>query len=289
MNGSEREHLIERLDHHRLCLAEPGAVAREFSPDRSECRILLAPATTAGIATLVSEEKALADRFRYTLEWKVYGHDTPTNLVDSLVASGFEPDEEEQVLVVPLATTGGASADPSPFSRVTNIVRVDDDSGLADVAEISRDIGRRHSEAESRRLAGILNDTPETMTIHVLRVKGEPVTCGRTHYAPGSEFAELAGGRTKTAHRRRGFFTAVVLHRLAEAAARGCTHALVDALPTSEPILRRLGFVTLTSTRPYVYEPPELQHRLSTKGRIPRCPRCGLSSSSSARTTPRGV
>jgi hypothetical protein len=92
MNDSAREHLLQRLDHHRRCLAEPGMVAREFSAGRSECRIMLAPATAAGIATLVAEEKALADRHGYTLEWKVYGHDGPANLVDTLLAAKLEPD-----------------------------------------------------------------------------------------------------------------------------------------------------------------------------------------------------
>jgi predicted acetyltransferase len=66
---------------------------------------------------------------------------------------------------------------------------------------------------------------------------------------------KLAGGRTVTTHRRRGLFTALVGSRLREAASRGCTHAFVDALPTSEPILTKLGFTSLTSTQPYTYEP----------------------------------
>lgn len=201
MKDSERKRLLRRLDHHRLCLAEPGSVARGFSPDRSECRILLAPATPAGIATLVAEEKALADRRRYTLEWKVYGHDGPANLVDSLLAAGFEPDDEEQVLVLPLATAGGAPAGAGARPPGTDIVRVEDEHCLAYVAEISRDIGRRDVDAETRRLAGILRDTPDGMTVHLLRFNGEPVACGRTHYAEGSELAELAGGRTKSARR----------------------------------------------------------------------------------------
>ena len=255
MKDGVREHLLKRLDHHRLCLAEPGSVVREFSPDRSECRILLAPTTAAGIATLVAKETALADRHGYTLEWKVYGHDRPANLVDSLLAAGFEPDDEELVLVLPLAIVGGAPAGAGAFPPGTDIVRVQDERGLADVAEISRDSGRRNVEAETRRLAAILRDAPDAMSVHLLRFDGEPVACGRTHYAEGSELAELAGGRTKSAHRRRGYFSALVRHRLAEASARGRTHAVVDALPTSEPILRRLGFTNLTSTRPYVYVP----------------------------------
>jgi hypothetical protein len=250
MKNDGAVYLLDRLDHHRRCLAEPGPVARELSFDRSECRILLAPATPETIAGLVAEEKTLAERHGYTLEWKVYQHDGPPSLVGCLVAAGFEADDEEQVLVLPLpaARTGALPAG-------VEIVRVEDERGLAEAAEISRDIGRKNVEAETRRLAGLLESAPDRMTIHVLRVNGEPVSCGRAYYAEGSELVELAGGRTKTGHRKRGYFGALVRHRLAEAFGRGCTHALVDALPTSEPILRRLGFTALTRTRPYVYEP----------------------------------
>src|SRR5260370_37260257 len=51
MKDSGRRDLLERLDHHRTCLGQPGTVVREFSPDRSECRILKGQATPARVAT----------------------------------------------------------------------------------------------------------------------------------------------------------------------------------------------------------------------------------------------
>jgi len=50
-------------------------------------------------------------------------------------------------------------------------------------------------------------------------------------------------------------FAAVAAARLREAAARGRRYVFVDALPTSEPTLTRLGFVALTTTQPFTYEP----------------------------------
>jgi hypothetical protein len=255
MKGSNRTLLLERLDYDRWALAEHGNVAREYSPDRSECRIIQAKATSAEIAAVIAAEKALADQHRYKLEWKVYGHDGPANLVESLLAAGFEPEEEESLLVLPLATLSCSAKDASDLPPGTEIVRVQDELGLEGVAEISREIGRREVEAEIHRLAAILRDTPSAMSVHILRLAGEPVSCGRVHYPPNSEFAELAGGRTKTMHRRKGFFSALVWHRLIEAAACGRTDVLVDALPTSEPLLRRFGFMFLTHTRPFIYEP----------------------------------
>ncbi len=37
--------------------------------------------------------------------------------------------------------------------------------------------------------------------------------------------------------------------------ARNRTHAFVDALPTSEPILLKRGFQFVTHTQPFMYEP----------------------------------
>ena len=130
-----------------------------------------------------------------------------------------------------------------------------DARGLADVAAISAQIGRRNVEAETERLSAMLRDDPQALSIHVAYVGGEPVACGRIHYEHSPDVAELAGGRTVTTQRRRGLFTALVASRLREAAGRGCRYVFVDALPTSEPTLTKRGFTAITSTRPYLYEP----------------------------------
>ncbi|QUH00026.1 GNAT family N-acetyltransferase [Saccharopolyspora erythraea] len=200
---------------------------------------------------VIRDETTRADAHGYALEWKLYGHDEPADLADRLLAAGFRPDAAETVLALPL-TDASASAFTAP---AYDIRRVHDADGLDAVVEISREIGRTGAEEEKHRLAAVLRETPREMSVHVAYVDGEPVACGRTHFAPGSGLSELAGGRTKTTHRRRGLFTALVAARLHEALARGRTHLVVDALPTSEPILRKRGFHALTRTRPYLYEP----------------------------------
>ena len=52
--------------------------------------------------------------------------------------------------------------------------------------------------------------------------------------------------------RGRGLYKATVARRAELARERGYRWLYVDALPTSRPILERLGFVKLTTTRPYV-------------------------------------
>ena len=69
----------------------------------------------------------------------------------------------------------------------------------------------------------------------------------------GTDFASLWGGGTLPEWRGRGIFRALVARRAALAAARGYRCLQVDALPTSEPILARLGFVRLATTTPYTH------------------------------------
>lgn len=246
--------ILSRLDRERRAsgeLSARGNVVREFSPDESSCRILYSHRTADEIENVIRDEISRADACNYTLEWKVYGHDSPPNLRDSLLAAGFEPGDLESLLVLPVSETTVAAFDAPAYE----IKRVRDAEGLNDVADISREIGRRNVEEEKHRLAAILRDSPEKMSVHVAYVDGQPVACGRIHFGENSDFAELAGGRTKTSHRNRGFFTALVASRLMEALERGRTHVFVDALPTSEPVLTKRGFEFLTHTQPFVYEP----------------------------------
>ena len=246
--------LLDLLDRARRAsghAATSGGVVRETSPDGRACRIVYAHCAADEVAGVVRDEVARAEANGYVLEWKLYGHDGPPGLADSLLAAGFRPDDPESVLVLPLTAATLAAFDAPAYERR----RVDD---AADVAEISREIGRGDVEEERRRLTAALRAAPDELSIHVAYVDGEPVACGRIHFPRDSDLAELAGGRTKTTHRRQGFFTALVAARLREAAARNRTHVSVDALPTSEPLLRRRGFRLVTGTRPYVYTPTPL-------------------------------
>jgi hypothetical protein len=251
--GIVTDDILMSLDRKRRATGEPsprGGVVREHSPDGSECRIVYSHCTAEEIEDVVRHEIARAELGDCRLEWKVYGHDAPPNLEECLLDAGFEPEALESVLVLAVNEEAVAAFDaPS-----CEIKRIHDVEGLNDVAHIASEIGRTDVEEEKHRLASVLRDTPDELSVHVAYVDGEPVASGRIHLIENSSFAELAGGRTKTTHRNRGLFTALVASRLREALARDRTHVLVDALPTSEPILRKRGFQFVTHTQPFVYE-----------------------------------
>ncbi|WP_431037175.1 acetyltransferase [Streptomyces sp. P6-2-1] len=83
-----------------------------------------------------------------------------------------------------------------------------------------------------------------------------PVHASRIEFVPGTDFAGLWGGSTLAAWRGRGLYRATVAARARIAAARGVPYLQVDAGPDSAPILRRLGFLELTTTTPYIWTPP---------------------------------
>lgn len=253
MNRSADANLLADLDAERRVSGTPserGDLVREWSGNRSTCRITFVDAPPERIDDLIRYERDAARAGGYSLEWKLYEHDLPDDLPARLISAGFEAEDLEDVMFLPLDRDSLTAFD----GRGHEVRIVQDERGLDDYAEISRDIGRRNVEEEQRALAIALREHPDELRIHIAYIDGEPVSSGRTHLRRGGPYAELAGGRTKTTYRRRGLYTSTVASRLQEARDRDRTHALVDALPTSAPILRKLGFKLLTRTQPYIYQ-----------------------------------
>jgi GNAT superfamily N-acetyltransferase len=163
------------------------------------------------------------------VEWKYYSHDGP-ELRERLLAAGLEPEDEETVVVAEAASIPPAPADVE--------LRIATDEFI-ELAE--RVFGRSHGSG-----------LPEVSVAVVAVVDDQPVSGGRVDFEDGVEFAGLFGGITSPEYRRRGLYRAVVAKRAELARERGYRWLYSDALPTSRPILERLGFVPLTTTTPFV-------------------------------------
>ena len=161
-------------------------------------------------------------------EWKVYGHD-PDWLPERLLAAGLVPEDEETVLV----------ADAASIPPTDTEAAVSPDAYLELAAQVF-----------PRRFG-----LPADAVAVVALVDGVAVSGGRVDLEPGKDFAGLFGGVTLPAFRGRGLYRATVAERARIARERGYRWLYVDALPTSRPILERLGFERLTTTTPYVLLP----------------------------------
>ena len=172
----------------------------------------------------------LVDRMRELpghVEWKYYSHDGP-ELRERLLEAGLEPDDEETVVVAE-----AASIPPPPADVELRIVNEE----FVDLAA---------------QVFGSRFELPEKAVAVIAVVDGKPVSGGRVDLDDGTEFAGLFGGVTLPEYRGRGLYRATVAKRAELARKGGYRWLYSDALPTSRPILERLGFVAITTTTPFV-------------------------------------
>jgi GNAT superfamily N-acetyltransferase len=191
-----------------------------------------------------------AQRGRFTQlgqpwEWKHYSHDKPADLPHRLRAAGLTPQPEEALLAAEIAELDLTLPAPPGITLRLASDRADFDA-----------LVRVHDQAFGGDHRGLVATLPAAIergaAAAVLAWAGEvPVAGARIEFHAGTDFASLWGGATLPRWRGRGIFRALVARRAALAADRGFRYLQVDALPTSRPILARLGFVQLATTTPY--------------------------------------
>ncbi|GGW33574.1 N-acetyltransferase [Streptomyces lucensis JCM 4490] len=186
------------------------------------------------------------------VEWKLRGHDVPADLPDRLSAAGFVPEEEETVLIAPVAEL--AAGEPAPPDGVT-LRRVTSAADVHRIAALQTAVWDQDMSWLAEHLLGRLATEPDDLSVHVAEADGEIVSAAWLSFRPGTEFAGLLGGSTLAEWRGKGIYRALVAARAGLAAARGVRYLHVDASADSAPILRRLGFRAVTTTTPYVWSP----------------------------------
>ncbi len=208
-----------------------------------ENTILFSDLTEANARSIIAEQAEFFRRAGTDAEWKTFGHDQPKELPALLEAAGFIPDAPETLVVCDLRTNafGGAAPQGAEILRVTDEARLHD-AQLANDAAFGRD-----AQPLASRFRDHLAD-PE-LGLFVAYVDGNPVATGRLEMPLGRSFASLWGGGTVPRYRRRGLYRGLVAVRAALARGHGYRFLTVDARESSLPILERLGFVPLTTTR----------------------------------------
>ena len=177
----------------------------------------------------------------HSFDWKVYAHDRPANLVDRLIARGFEAEEPDEIMVLDVASAAG----PLITSDAADVRKLTDPAQLTDVVRILEPVWNENFDWVYKRMSGHMA-IPGYLSIYVAYVDGVPACTGWTYYNPG-HFAGLWGGSTLEAYRGRGLYTAVLAARVKEAMERGVPYLVIDAGPMSRPIVARHGFVTMTT------------------------------------------
>ncbi len=172
-------------------------------------------------------------------EWKLFSFDEPTDLQAHLSKAGFEIGDREALVMFDLQDgLEGFEADRDVEVRHANTPAV-----IADYRQITESVFEKDfALTESHLLAALETGNPGHDAF-VAYVNDEPVSGGRLYTDPNSAFGGLYGGGTLPAFRGKGIYRSVVRARAEFALNQGCRYVLVDAMPTSLPILLRQGFV----------------------------------------------
>ncbi|MET9449961.1 GNAT family N-acetyltransferase [Streptomyces cinerochromogenes] len=226
-----------------------GGVVRQVADASAWNGVLWSALDTEGADRAIQDQIARFTGLGREFEWKLYSHDEPADLAARLLAAGFRAEPAETLMVAEVADL---ILDTAPPAGV-RFVRATDPAGADLVVDVhEKAFGTDGTRLRQQLLARLAAD-PGTVVAVAALADGEPVAAARMELVPGTAFAGLWGGGTVPQWRGRGLYQALVAHRARAAAARGYRYLHVDALPTSRPILERLGFHALGTTTPYLY------------------------------------
>ena len=133
--------------------------------------------------------------------------------------------------------------------------RFDDPEGIVQYRRVAEAVLRKNYDSTIRELGEAVAAGSKGHRGYIAYLGSEPVAVGRLYTDADSVFGGLYGGSTREEFRGRGCYRALVAARARDARAFGARYLIVDALPTSRPILERLGFQWLTDTWPCEWRP----------------------------------
>jgi hypothetical protein len=196
----------------------------------------------------INEQIIYFSELQQDFEWKVFEHDQPNNLKETLINQGFIAEPSEAFLVLDLENI----PDSSKVNPQVNIKRL---TKLDEVTDYEKVLKIIHGEGQQPWLRQEFIEQPEIASLYVAYIKNKPVSIGRLCFdAEQPNFAGFFGGSTLPEYRRQGIYTALVFARIQEAIDKGYRYGYVDALPTSEPILKQLGFEKLSASCPLIWK-----------------------------------
>lgn len=248
----DRPAILRRLDKERRTLARDGEslqaladATRLVSADGSRHTLIHSALTAQTADAAIAREIAHYRELGAGFEWKVYSHDQPADLLDRLKRAGFAVGPHEAVLVYDLAQPFAWPIEPG-----STVQRVDRPDQIAVFRQLAEAIFAKDYTFTATELAAALAAGSTQHRGYIAYAGDIPVSVGRLYTHPQSWFAGLYGGGTLPAWRGQGHYRALIAARARDAVALGARYLQVDALPTSRPILERLGFQWLTDTWP---------------------------------------
>jgi hypothetical protein len=196
----------------------------------------------------VEEIRALvAARGHTKAVWWVGGSATPDDLVDRLLALGFEPNEQPGW--EPRCTAMALAEEPPPGPGDVVARRVETLEEYATAGELAFEAFQADASERDEWRAIVeerfaAEQRGESAVTYLAWVDGRPVASARAVFMEHG--ALLIGGGTVRQARGRGAYRALVRARWDDAVAAGTPALVIQAGAMSRPIAERLGFRPVT-------------------------------------------
>lgn len=238
--------MLEALMHELRSMGNPVYTDTTIVRYRTDgyC-LVMANGNLQGIAdSVIEREIAYHWSINRSFEWKLFSNDLPEDLIDRLVAHNFVIGPEEVICAVDLT-----KFEPS-FDKSIRVEKVVSEEQLIHFRTVAETVFRKDFSFTTGVLRDCIAEGSEAEVGFIAYDGDAPVSIGRLDHQPGATFGGLYTGGTLSGWRGKGYYRAIVAARAAYALKAGLKYLWVDALPTSLPIFRRLGFEALVETWP---------------------------------------
>lgn len=177
------------------------------------------------------------------LMWRVYGHDTPSNIEQCLKREGFVARTAGTFMVLPLD-------DEAVFETSRDIRPVTTAVELKNYLSVTAEVFGDSDTDSLDYFVNYLSDP--SYALFSGYVDDKPVASGLLQMPVQSSFALLFGGSVLSTHRGKGLYRALVNIRAELARKQGLKYMSTEAYDISRPILEKLGFIPLVSETMWV-------------------------------------
>jgi GNAT superfamily N-acetyltransferase len=172
--------------------------------------------------------------------WRVFDHDTPSNLENILEDEGFEKIDSVTLVVLTID-------DYEPEKTELDVRELSEASQLQDFISVTESAFAEPSKVDIEHHARLL--AYPNFKYYVAYSDNRPVASARFEIPDQSRFGLFFGGCVVPEYRGKGFYKALVNARFTEAKKMGLKYISTEARVSSRPILEKLGFKALAYGR----------------------------------------
>lgn len=243
--------IYDREQRHDLLLPDmrredEGHLVRLISDSMRFGWVMWSKLPPDAVEATIAHEIAYFAQLGYEFDWKVFGHDQPSDMATRLMAHGLT--ETKSMGTVMILDIDNAALLDKPIS--TDIRRLETTEEVWALLGMLGVVWEDDFTELGEELLAMQAIAPDSISFYGAYADGQIVSGAWVRYA-NTSFASLFAGTTLPDYRGRGYYQGLIAARGHDARQRGKRFLMVEAMETSRPILEKAGFVGVTTSASY--------------------------------------